>query len=79
MDTLKKTMTINRVRLLYLLVNFPIIALTVYVHYLVFTISESYGNNIMENSGLWLLLAFKIIGANLILSVIVSDFKIVRS
>jgi hypothetical protein len=78
MNTLKKTMTINRVRMLFLLVNLPMVALTVYVHFLVFSISESYGNNIMENMGLWLLLAFKIIGANLILKVIISDFKIVR-
>ena len=74
----KPTITISRIWFWYIFANIPMLALTFYVHYLLTSVSFVPGNNFLENAGLWLLLAFKIIGVNMILWVILSDFKIKR-
>jgi len=79
MNTPKNTITSTQVRRWYLWVNLPLIAISLYVHSLLISINNVPGNNIMENTGLWLLIAFKIVGANAILAAIFSTFKITKS
>ena len=66
----------TKVTFWFLVVNIPLFAITYYIHHLLNLFEYTHGNNIMENMGLWLLVAFKIIGANMILTQIFSDFKI---
>ena len=79
MKTLEQSISQTKVLLWYLIVNFPLVAISWYVHYLLVSISETYGHNFMESFGLWFLMAFKIVGANLILTVIIFDRKIKKS
>ncbi|OJJ16647.1 hypothetical protein BKI52_32570 [marine bacterium AO1-C] len=79
MDSPKNTITSAQVRRWYLLVNLPLIAISLYVHSLLVSAGHVPGNNILENTGLWLLIAFKIVGANAILAAIFSTFKITKS
>lgn len=79
METLKHPISKGKALFWYLFVNFPLVAISWYVHYLLVSISETYGHNFMESFGLWFLMAFKIVGANLILTVIIFDRKITGS
>lgn len=67
----------SKIQFWFLIVNLPLIAITFYVHYLL----ENAGQfeSFFDSIGLWLLVAFKIIGANLILLTIFSEFKIKQS
>ena len=60
----------------FFLVNLVLLGFTVFVHYLLATVSGNYGNNLLENTGLWLLFIVKIGGANLILAQIFSEFNL---
>lgn len=72
----KQSISPSRVGFWWVLINLPLIAITLYIHYLLAVVGENYGNNLFENIGLWLLVIFKIGGANLIFWVIISEFKI---
>ena len=56
-------------------VNLPLIAISIYIHYLLSQVGNA-GNTFLNNSGVWILMAFKLIGANLIMATIFSEFKI---
>lgn len=79
MNSKKNTITSSQVKRWYILVNLPLIAISVYVHSLLISAGYVHGDNILENVGLWLLIVFKLVGANAILITIFSAFKIVKS
>ncbi len=63
----------------YVLVNSLLLSFTLYVHFLLNNSGTVHGDSIIENTGLWLLVVFKFIGTNLILSEILKDHKITKS
>lgn len=75
MKTTEQTISKNAVAFWLAVVNLPLIAISVYIHYLLEQVGGA-GNTFLNNSGVWILVAFKLIGANLILATIFSEFKI---
>ncbi len=75
MKTTKQTISSSTVNFWVVVVNLPLIALTVYIHYLLEKVGGP-SDTFLENVGVWLLVGFKLIGANLILVSIFSEFKI---
>ena len=75
-----KTQTISETKVIgwVILVNLPLVAISVYAHYLLCAFGYHHGNDLVQNAGLGLLIAIKLIGANLILGTIFSEFKITR-
>lgn len=59
----------------FLLVNILLIGFSVYVHALLYQLGYAHENPIVENIEIWMLILFKMVGANLILAVIFSEFK----
>lgn len=78
MQTPENTITRTKVKRWYLMVNVLLIALIIYTHYLLTAVGHGQGNNFIEYTGLWLLAAFKIIGANCILHTVFAGFKIIK-
>lgn len=76
MEIKKQSISLTKAGFWWVLINLPMIAITLYIHYLLVAVGENYGDNLLENFGLWLLMIFKIGGANLIFWVIISEFKI---
>ena len=60
----------------YTLVNVILIAFTVYVHALLKHTGILANNTFIENASIWAMVVFKVVGANFILAVIFSEFKI---
>lgn len=75
MNTTKPTISSDTVAIWLMVVNIPLIAISIYVHYLLEKVGV-YGNTFFNNLGVWLLVGFKLIGANLIMASIFSEFKI---
>ena len=60
----------------YLLTNLVLFGFSFYVHYLLTSSAVNDGDNLLENTGMWLLVAVKIGGANIILSQIFSEINV---
>lgn len=75
MKTTKQTISSEAVAFWLAVVNIPLIAISFYVHYLLEKVGI-YGDTFFNNVGVWLLVGFKLIGANLIMASIFSEFKI---
>ncbi len=79
MFIMEKTTTPSRVITKYWLwlvfVNIPLLGFTFYVHALLHQQHYIHNNNWIEQFGIWLLVAFKLIGANLTLGAIFFNSK----
>ncbi len=78
MKQARQTITQAKVILWYILINIPLLAIPICIHHLLSSAGGSHGTGLAEATGLWLLVAFKVIGANLILAGIFSDYKTIR-
>ena len=76
MKTKQPSISIYKAGLWIFLVNAVLIGFTLYAHALLWRVGNPYGNAIFENVEIWLLVLFKLIGGNLILAVILSEFNI---
>ena len=79
MKTVHPTIKASSVGALCLLTNLLLLAFTFYVHGLLQRHGMTAGPHLMDNAWVWFLMAFKFIGANLILLAIFSEFKIKSS
>ncbi|MEO9483709.1 MAG: hypothetical protein ABJG47_09700 [Ekhidna sp.] len=75
MKTTEQSLSKNTITFWLVVVNLPLIAISIYIHYLLEQVGGT-GNTFLNNLGVWFLVAFKLIGANLILATIFSEFKI---
>ena len=76
MRTSAPSISIGKVGLYVLMLNLPLFAFSFYVHALLAQHDGTAGNFLIENIGIWILIIFKILGGNLFLAIIFSDFKI---
>ena len=74
MKTNQPVISANKVRLWFVLTNTLLLAFTVYVHALL-SRHGLQSDHFFESFQIWVLVIFKLVGANLILGVIFSDFK----
>ena len=77
-QTPNRSITVSKtfVAFSYLITNLVLFGFSFYVHYLLTSSAFNYGDNFLENTGMWLLVAVKIGGANIILAQIFSEFNI---
>ncbi len=76
MKTSRLSISKAKVLFWYVIVNLPLLGYSFYAHELLTRFGYLHANTLLDNFGLWFLVAFKIIGANIILSVILSEFEI---